>query len=233
MTIFDTVVSMILIQVGTAIQPGGYLADFNKVSSITATHSPSGRTYPLIASTCKNWQLPNHWPWTIFLRPEVWMFSGTWSFTLVYVGSDKKEHIQICDGNLDNSGNKYPIVAAPIGAIPPPVSNIQIIGTSTGEFLVSWSGIGDNPGNVDYRIEMYDADDICVETVYRMTWRAASDGTCPTGQVCVGTYDPALNRVSFIIPGSYPYRLVRLRQEIMAPNKGWPRSLKQTRLPEW
>jgi hypothetical protein len=217
-------------QVSTAIQPGGYLTDFNNVISITATHS-SGRTYPLIPSTCRDWQLPNHWPWSIFLRPEGWMFSGTWSFTLVYTGSDKKEHIQICDGTVV-SNTKYPIEAAPIGAIPPAVSHVQMIKNENGDFLVSWSGIGDNPGNVDYKIEIYDENDVCVETVYRMIWRIPSPpGTCPTGQVCNGWYDPALNRVFFTIPGSYLYRLVRIRQEIMAPNKGWPRALKQTRLP--
>ncbi len=49
-------------QVTTGIQTGGYLTDFNKVISITATHSPSGRTYPLIPASCRDWQLPNHWP---------------------------------------------------------------------------------------------------------------------------------------------------------------------------
>ena len=158
------------------------------------------------------------------------MFSGPWSFTLVYTGSDKQEHIQICDSNVDNSGNIYPIEAAPIGAIPPPVSNVQMIGTGTGEFLVSWSGIGDNPWNLDYRIEIYDKNDVCVEVVYRMIWRGTP--SCPAGQECVGTYDSALNRVSFIVPGKYSYRLVRIRQEINIPYKGWPRALKQTRLPE-
>lgn len=214
--------------VSTIIQMDGYLTDFTKVTSITVTHSPSGRTYPLTPGACRNWQLPNHWPWTITLRPEVWMFSGTWSFTLVYTGSDKKEHIQICDGTVV-SNTKYPIEAAPIGAIPPPVSHIQIVRTDLENFLVSWSGIGDNPSNLDYRIEIYDEYDVCVETVYRMEWRANS---CPTGQVCEGTYDSVLNRVSFIVPATYSYRLVRLRNDIIITNKGWPRALKQIRLPE-
>ncbi len=159
------------------------------------------------------------------------MFSGTWSFTLVYTGSDKKEHIQICDGNVDNSGNKYPIVAASIEAIPPAISHIQIVRTDLENFLVSWTGIGDNGGNLDYRIEIFTADDLCVETVYRMTWRIPPGGTCPTGQVCNGEYDPGLNRVFFLIPSSYSYHLIRLNQHIMAPNKAWPRAMKQIRLP--
>jgi hypothetical protein len=223
--------------VSTGIMTYGYLTDFNKVVSITATHS-SGRSYPLTPASCRDWQLPNHWPWSITLRPEGWMFDGTWSFTLVYTGSDKKEHLQICDGNVDNSGNKYPIEAAPIGATPPAVSNVQITGTGTGDFLVSWSGIGDNPWNLDYRIEIYDAYDVCVEVVYRMKWRedpSCPSGqvcVCPLGQVCVGTYDEGLNRVYFTIPSSYSYRLIRLRQEIIAPNRGWPRASKQIRFPE-
>jgi hypothetical protein len=160
------------------------------------------------------------------------MFSGTWSFTLVYTGSDKKEHIQICDGNVDSSSIKHPIEAASIGAIPPAISHIQIVRIDSANFLVSWSGMGDNPGNVDYRIEIYDENDVCVETVYRMIWRIPpAPGTCPEGQECMGTYDSALNRVSFIVPVTYSYRLVRIRQDINIPNKGWPRALKQIRLP--
>ena len=217
--------------VSAVIQTGNFLTDFNKVISITATHSPSERTYPLTPhAACRDWQGPNHWPWYISLRPENWMFSGSWSFTLVYTGSNKKEHIQIYNGYLDPSGNLIPVVAGPIGAITPAVSNIQIMGTGTGDFLVSWSGIGDNPANLDYRIEIYAADDVCVEFVYRMESRGNS--SCPTGNVCVGKYDPALNRVSFIVPGTYFGRLVRLRQEIIIPNKGSPRASKQIRLPE-
>jgi hypothetical protein len=160
------------------------------------------------------------------------MFSGTWSFTLVYTDSDRNKHIQICDSNVDSSGKEYPIEAAPIEAIPPAVSHIQIVRTDTENFLLSWSGIGDNPGNVDYKIEVYDENDVCVDTVYRMTWRIPQGGTCPQGQVCNGEYDPALNRVYFTIPVSDSYRLIRLRHEIIAPNKGSPRALKQIRLPQ-
>jgi len=138
------------------------------------------------------------------------MFSGTWSFTLVYTGSDKKQHVQICGSNVDNSGIKHPIEAAPIGAIPPAVSHIQIVKNTTDQrqvnFLVSWSGIGDNPGNVDYRIEIFDMNDICVEYVDRMTWRGSS---CPPAQECTGTYDSGLNRVSFIVDGLYVGRLIQ------------------------
>jgi len=225
-------------QVTTAIQTGGFLTDFNNVISITATHSPSGRSYPLTPALCRDWQLPNHWPWSIFLRPEDWMFSGTWSHTLVYKGSDKKEHIQICNGPLDSHGNLItPLVPGPNGAFPPAISNIQIIGTitetGTEGFQVSWSGIGDNRDHVDYSIEMYDENDLCTVWVVRMEWRGPPyTSTCPTGQDCSGWYNPGLNRVSFIIPGEYAGRLVRLRQYITTPNQGSPRALKQIRLPE-
>jgi len=220
-------------QVTTAIQTGGYLMDFNKVISITATHSPSGRIYSLAPASCRDWQLPNHWPWSVFLRPEDWMFSGTWSYTLVYTGSDKKEHMQICKGPLDPSGNLIPLVAGPNRAFPPAVSNAQMIGTGTGDILVSWSGIGDNGSKLDYQIDIFTEDDVCVEVVYRMEWRGPLYGfTCPTGQVCVGTYDSGLNRVSFIVLGGYSGRLIRLRQQIITPNRGSPRASKQIRLPE-
>lgn len=215
-------------QVVAVIQTGGFLTDFNKVIEITATHSPSGRTYPLTPSLCRNWDLPNQWPWSIFLRPEDWMFSGTWSYTLVYKDSNKIKHTQICNSAVDQLGNLHPLAAGPNGAFPPAISNIQVINTPEGNFQVSWSGIGDNPYHVDYAIEIYDTDDLCPEWVYRMmNWR-----TCSEGQVCNGTYNPALNRVSFIITGGYYGRLVRLRQNIVTPNQGWPRALKQIRLPE-
>jgi len=215
-----------------AILLGGYLTDFNKVISITATHSPSGRTYPLNADTCRDWQSPNLWPWGIFLRPEDWMFSGSWSYTLVYTGSDKKEHIQICNGPLDPSGNLVPLVPGPIGAFPPAISNIQVIKTADGNFQVSWSGIGDNPRHIDYSIQIYDANGFCAERGYSMTWRGTPPATCPAGLVCVGTYDAALNRVSFIIPGTYSGRKVRLRQHILTPNRGSPRAIRNLWLPE-
>ena len=161
------------------------------------------------------------------------MFSGTWSFTLVYTGSDKKQHMQICDSNVDNLGTEHPVEAAPIEAIPAAVSHVQIVGPGNEGFLVSWTGIGDNGGNIDYRIEIFTPDDVCVEVVYRMVWRIPpAPGTCPEGQECVGTYDPALNRVSFIVPGRYSGCLVRLSQHIIAPYKAWPRAMKQIRLPE-
>jgi len=217
-------------EVGTGIRPGGYLTDFNKVISITATHSPSGRTYPLNADTCRDWISPNLWPWGILLRPEDWMFEGSWSYTLVYEGSDKKTHIQIRDSEVDSSGRVFPLVAGPNGAFPPAISNIQIINTTDGNFQVSWSGIGDNPQYIDYSIQIFDMFDLCVEWLYRMTWRTPpSPGTCPT---CIGTYDSALNRVSFIIPSTYSGRKVRLRQYIVTPNRGSPRAIRDLYLPE-
>jgi hypothetical protein len=161
------------------------------------------------------------------------MFSGTWSYTLVYTGSDKKEHMQICKGPLDPSGNLIPLVAGPNRAFPPAVSNAQMIGTGTGDILVSWSGIGDNGSKLDYQIDIFTEDDVCVEVVYRMEWRGPPyTSGCPTDQVCVGTYDSGLNRVSFIVSGGYSGRLVRLRQQIITPNRGSPRASKQIRLPE-
>src|SRR4030067_1016907 len=55
------------LEVFAMIQTGGYLTDFNKVINITATHSPSGRTYPLTASRCRDWEFPNRWVWSISL----------------------------------------------------------------------------------------------------------------------------------------------------------------------
>jgi hypothetical protein len=212
-----------------AIQARGFLADFNKVISVTATHSPSGRTYSLTPNVCRNWTVPNFWVWYVQLLPEEWMFDGTWSYTLVYTGSDKRTHVQICRGPLDSSGNLItPFVAGPKGAFPPAVSNVQIMKTDDENFQISWSGIGDNPQHIDYSMQIFDMNDLCPEVVYSMgtAWRGAS---CPT---CVGTYDSALNRVSFVIPSTYFGRKVRIRNDIVTPNRGMSRAMNQFRLPE-
>ena len=135
--------------------------------------------------------------WYLILRPEDWMFEGTWKFTLTYYDSKGKMHRQV----------KERVLARP--TFPPKISNIMVKQIDN-VYKVSWSAIGDptkSPPYLDYRVQVFNASyDIALED-YRTNWLMV-DGDI--------MYDNEVNRVTFTIPCGYGGEdyLIRLENRI-------------------
>jgi len=160
-------------------QPLGNLADIDKVKVM---HLDTGQEYSLQQKDL-TWLVHDLSEWYLNLRPEDWMFEGTWEFTLTYYDSRGKMHRQI----------KERVLARP--TFPPKISNIMVEQISN-EYKVSWSAIG-NPGMsppyLDYRVHVFNESyDTGLED-YKGKWRGGSDGI----------YDNEVNRVTFTIPCGY------------------------------
>jgi hypothetical protein len=190
------------------------------VRSITAKHLGTDFEFSLKPDICDNYLGLGMQAWSLFLRPEDWMFEGNWEFTMRYEGSDGYVHKQI--------------VSVPAGpkVLPVKPSHIQIVKSSS--ITVSWSALG-NPyttGPVsyrfDYRIRAYDDNGVCPVIDFRGNW----SGSNP--DINVGTYDPSLNTVTFNIPPGWSGRKIRLENRFyrtIGPNIGFGRALQELTLP--
>lgn len=177
---------------------GGLLASFDDVISVQAHHWPQG-AYGLLENRSSWPNDPEVSFWTLRLRPYAWTFEGKWRFILRYTGTDDEEHKQIL------------IFSALSPAFPAPISHVTVT-KSADAFVISWSGIG-NPaaqGNIDYRVLISEAapPGNWIEDI-RGDW--IGGGTLPPG-----TYDAALNKVTFTIPKVYGGQdyLIRIAQNI-------------------
>lgn len=195
------------LQVSAGIALGGYLGDYTNVLSVTATHQPTGFQLNLVPDDpCTSFVGKEEKFWTLFLKPASWMLTGTWEFTLIYNGSDRKQHRQVTSWTM--------------GPTAPPVKPTYIQVNNEGEhFTVSWSGIGNSCSptgsstNVRYRIRVWDDNGCGVQE-----YRAACNGCTPFYPYCdvTGTYESLSNRVTFQVPASYQGYLLRLENQIMS-----------------
>jgi hypothetical protein len=204
-------------QVSAGIQaPLGLLTDYTNVLSVTATHQPTNFELNLIPDDpCpdNNFLGLAEKYWQLFLRPDSWMLSGTWEFTLMYNGSDGKRHKQVTTWTM--------------GPTAPPVKPTYIqVNKEDGYFTVSWSGIGSScnqtggSSNIRYRIRVMD-ENLCFVQEYRA---ACNSCLLPVYPHCAatGTYDPISNRVTFQVPLAYEGFLLRLENQRIISVPGIP-----------
>lgn len=156
----------------SAIKLGGLLNSFEDIVNVEVTHS-TGKVFNLL-------NLIRHWPlldliseWYLFLQPEDWMFGGSWTFTLIYEGTDNRLHRQPW------------IYDMPALAFPAKISHVRVEKTD-GSYQVSWSGFGSPSNSVHYWVRVFDSLSLDCFQDYR-----------------TGTYDPITNRITFTIPGDY------------------------------
>jgi hypothetical protein len=190
---FDVSVGVII---NTDVNP--YLLSHSDVISITAKHLETGFKFSLQPDICENYLGSGMQGWSLFLRPEDWMFEGYWEFTMRYKGIRGYVHKQKV------------LVAAGPKVFPMKPSHIQIV--KSGNYIyVSWSAVGDpypgTPNNpIDYRIQAYE--DICPKIVFRGKWSGSDQN------INVGTYDPSLKKVTFAIPLGWSGHRIRLENRI-------------------
>jgi len=188
--------------VSVGVVEGYPLLNHSDVRSIKVKHLETGFKFSLQPDICENYLGSGMQAWSLFLRPEDWMFEGNWEFTMRYKGSDRNVHKQI--------------VSVPAGpkVFPMKPSHIQIV-KSDSLITVSWSAVGDpNVGTIydgtlynpiDYRIQAYQ--DACPVTVFRGEWSTNVPNK-------VGTYDSSLKKVTFAIPLKWSGHRIRLENRI-------------------
>jgi len=176
---------------------------FDKLSrarKAMAYHS-NGRSYELFKiEGCEQWLgAPSH-QYNLMLRVDEWMFSGTWTFELIYRGTDGRRHIQRRDFNM-----------IPGAGRPGEITGPRVIKSPEGMITASWDAIGIPlpPGsmltNFVYQVRLYDqAIDLgcAVDELNMEEW----DGT--------GHYDHMTNRVNFTIPPEFSGKPLRFETRI-------------------
>jgi len=185
------------IDAGIIIVPGQPLDSLDDIDKVKVKHLGTGQEYSLQQKDY-TWLVHDFSEWYLNLRPEDWMFEGTWEFTLTYYDSKGKMHRQV----------KERVLARP--TFPPKISNIMVekIGDN---YEVSWSAIGipatsaTSLPSLDYRVRVFNASyDTGLED-YKGTWLGGD-----------GMYDNEVNRVTFKIPCDYGGEgyLIRLENRI-------------------
>ena len=169
-------------------QPLGSLADIDKVKVM---HLDTGQEYSLQQKDF-TWLVHDLSEWYLNLRPEDWMFEGTWEFTLTYYDSKGKMHRQV----------KERVLARP--TFTPKISNIMVEQIFDG-YEVSWSAIGNpeiSPPDLDYLVRVFNA--------------RYDTGLADFRMGVNGIYDYEANRVTFTIPCGYGGEgyLIRLENRI-------------------
>jgi hypothetical protein len=172
--------------VSVGVITGYHLSNHSDVISVKVKHLETGFQFSLQPDVCEDYLGSGMQAWSLFLRPEEWMFEGNWEFTMRYKGRYGYVRKQIVS------------VATGPKVFPAKPSHIQIV-KSTSSITVSWSALGNpyvgTPNNpIDYRIQAYDDNGVCPVIVFRGKW----SGSDP--DINVGTYDPILNKVTFSIP---------------------------------
>lgn len=185
--------------ISVGVVPGGDLPDYDAVQQVKAEHVQTDTEFWLLRDeNCTNWLTKDIQYYDLLLRPQSWMFHGTWKFHMTYK-VDGITHLQTIEKQMTDTEN-FPMKPSHI-----------LVTESEGFFLVSWSGIGIPrwPGP-DYRIRVFDNLG-CVLTECRMDEVA-------------GTYDPDNNVVTCRIPDTYRNHSIRLENRVRGPGY-WSRAI--------
>jgi hypothetical protein len=181
----------------SAIKPGGFLNNLEDIVNVEVTHS-TGKVFNLL-------NFIRLWPsldliseWYLFLQPEDWMFEGSWTFTLIYEGTDSRLHRQAF------------IYDMPPLAFPSKISHVRVDKNSD-SYQVSWSGFGkpiDSGSPFNYRVRVFDSLSLDCFEDYRTD--KTSDSTN------YWRYDDSTNRINFKIPVNYAgeYFFIRLENRL-------------------
>jgi len=181
---------------------GEFLGDFEDIIDIKAEHLATGRQYSCAPWHCTYLADVVQQSWRVLLRPEQWMFEGTWEFTMSYWGRDpdspqdakKVVHIQRAQHRM-----------APV-TFPIKPSYVNVVKSEDG-ITLSWSAIG-NPrkGPVDYEVWVLNENN-CPQEQLKGNWADCSGSFC-------GLFDAAQNRVIFKISPEWQGHFVILRNRI-------------------
>jgi hypothetical protein len=194
--------------VGIGVQLGGYLGDYDDVTSVKAKYKgmePNPEFTLIREEACTNFLGIDVQIWSLWLRSVPWMFQGEWKFIMEYNGSDGNVHRQT--------------VKKVMGHVTFPIKPSCIkFERGDDKFTLSWSGIGNPESNpVDYRIRIYDAGCVAFELIGN--WGVGCAG--PSCSV-TGWYDDWNNRVVFNIPLTWDGHLIRLENRIIAWDQTGP-----------
>jgi len=185
------------------IQTGAFLAEFEDIIDVRVEHLETGREYSCAPWHCTHLAGTVQQSWRVLLRPEQWMFEGTWEFTMRYWGSDP-------DAPQDATKKEVHIQRArhTMGPVTFPIkpSYVNIVRSEDGMSL-SWSAIG-NPqsGPFDYEVWILNENN-CPQVQLKGDWADCSGNLC-------GVFDAVRNRVIFRIPSEWQDHFVILRNRI-------------------
>jgi hypothetical protein len=196
------------LSVGVKPKASTFLLSFSDITSVVVGHLETGRWFHLIPDACTNFLGLGYQYWYLPLKPEGWMFAGTWQVNLYYNGSDAQQHEQV--KNFTPGPEFFPLKP----------SYIQVVKT-TSNILVSWSGIGKVVSTpIDYRVRIFDATGICPVLDLRV-----NSSTNP------GWYNGNQNKVTFPIDLSWSGHQVRLENRIWTSTGTMSRSWQELMLP--
>jgi hypothetical protein len=183
---------------------GGNLTDYEDVVNVTAEHEQEGQELSLQRGplVTRPFQIePSQVQgWYLFVKPEDWMFSGTWKLTMTYEVGGVRYRQSIWP----------PLVPV---AFPTKPSHVTVTRSLEDFFIVSWTAAGDPwSGPMDYRVRIFEGPDMIADL--RGVW----DGQSLPPGLPRGTYDPDANMVVFPIPWDYGGEsyLIRLENRIYA-----------------
>lgn len=184
------------------IRTGEFLGDFEDIIDVKVEHLETGREYSCAPWHCTYLADTAQQSWRVLLRPEQWMFEGTWEFTMSYWGKDPD--------SPDDSKKAVHIQRArhAMGPITFPIKPSYVSVTKSEDGItLSWSAIG-NPrsGPFDYEVWILN-DSNCPEIRLQGNWTGCSSDLC-------GQFDAVRNRVIFKIPPEWQDHFVILRNRI-------------------
>jgi hypothetical protein len=179
------------------------LTAYEDVVNVTAEHKEEGQEFSLQRGPLVTRPFPIEpsqvQGWYLFVKPEDWMFSGTWKLTMTYKAEGVRYRQSICP---------------PLGPVAFPTRPSHVTVTrSLEEFIVSWTATGDPlSSQMDYRVRIFEGPDM------RADLRGVWDGQSLPPGLPQGTYEPFANRVVFPIPWDYGGEsyLIRLENRIYA-----------------
>jgi hypothetical protein len=184
------------------IRTGEFLGEFEDIIDVKAEHLETGREYSCAPWHCTYLAEIAQQSWRVLLRPEQWMFEGTWEFTMSYWGENPdspKESKKVV--HIQRARHGMGPVTFPIKP-----SYVNITQSEDGMTL-SWSAIG-NPrsGPFDYEVWILN-DNNCPEVRLRGNWTGCSSELC-------GLFDAVRNRVTFKISQEWQNHFLILRNII-------------------
>jgi hypothetical protein len=190
-----------------------YLVSYDDIKAVKVNHS-SGYEFNLrLVPNCIFWPgVGEHRQYYEFIRPEGWMYTGTWTIELKYKGMDGEKHLQYRDFSM------Y------VPYIMPSLQNVAVDKLPDGRFLVSWSAQGEpspqspscSPGEkiFDYRVMIYDLtleNFNCADHAIYGNWRGGS-----------GWFDQATWKVYFPISSEHAGKAIRLETRAsVCGSSGW------------
>ena len=186
------------------VKKGGQLSSYDAITGVKATHILGYEFNLRLLSNCIFWpglgEVRNYYE---SVRPEDWMYTGTWTIEMKYNDAKGWSHLQY----RQVSGPRPPL---------PILQNVAIDRLQDGTFLVSWSAQG-TPGFPQqpslgqvafyYEVLIYDL--------------RPENFNCPDHSI-VGSFDPSTWRVYFPISSDHAGKPIRLttRAYVYGPS-GW------------